>query len=134
MSYSRLYSIWQGMKQRCFDTNATSYQHYGGKGILVCDEWSKFEPFQKWAIENGYQDNLTIDRIESDGNYEPSNCRWVTQKEQNRNKKNNHLLTVNGQTKTLGEWSEITGLAMSTMFNRIRRGLDGKAVVECLDR
>jgi hypothetical protein len=117
------------MKQRCFDSNVNGYQWYGGRGIAVCEEWLRFEPFKEWSLANGYKEHLTIDRIDVYGNYEPSNCKWVTQKEQNRNKRNNHLLTAYGETKTLGEWSEITGLSMSTICNRIRRGLDGDAVL-----
>lgn len=87
---SRLYRIWHNMKNRCFYTNSNCFDDYGGRGIKVCDEWkNSFEKFQDWSMSNGYSDNLTIDRINNDGNYEPSNCRWVSMKEQcsNRRKK-----------------------------------------------
>lgn len=85
--WDRLYVIWQGMKARCEKSYATSYPRYGARGISICDDWHDFETFRGWAIANGYTDKLTIDRIDSDGNYEPSNCRWATYTEQAANKK-----------------------------------------------
>lgn len=79
--YTRLYNIWSNMKERCNSPTNTSYYRYGGKGIKVCDDWQEFIPFQEWALVNGYQDNLTIDRINNDGDYEPSNCRWIFREE-----------------------------------------------------
>lgn len=89
----RLYTIWIDMRRRCYNKNRANYVHYGAKGIKVCNEWNKdFKNFQDWALNNGYQDNLTIDRIDVDGNYEPDNCRWVTTFEQNNNMHNNHKI------------------------------------------
>lgn len=80
------------MKERCYNKNAANYRNYGGRGISICNDWlNSFESFRNWAIENGYSDSLSIDRINVDGNYEPPNCRWATQKEQNNNKRNNRL-------------------------------------------
>lgn len=88
-SKTRLFNIWCGMKQRCNNPNAPKYQNYGGRGIAVCDEWkNSFEKFRAWVLNNGYSDDLTIDRINNDGNYEPDNCRWATVTEQNQNKRN----------------------------------------------
>ena len=87
----------------------------------MCDEWLSFEPFKKWALSNGYQENLTIDRIDNDGNYEPFNCRWATAKEQGNNRRTNHLLTHNGETHTIKEWSEITGIKYCTLVGRINQ-------------
>ena len=82
---TRTYRIWDNMKQRCSNENSDKYRYYGGKGIRVCDEWNKFEPFHEWAMANGYDDKLTIDRIDGDGDYEPDNCRWATITTQSRN-------------------------------------------------
>lgn len=116
---TRLYRVWSDMKQRCKNQNGTYYHIYGGKGISVCDEWQEFDNFYKWAIENGYKDELTIDRIDSNSNYEPSNCRWATQKEQQNNKSNNHLITYNGKTQTMKQWAEELDINYSTLVGRI---------------
>ena len=101
MTKTRLYNIWQSMKQRCSLPSASCYKYYGGRGITVCNEWQNFEPFCEWALANGYADNLTIDRIDVNGNYEPNNCRWLTIQEQQNNTRRSHNITFNGITKTL---------------------------------
>lgn len=123
MRYTRIYNIWKSMQQRCKNPNSINYKNYGAKGVLVCKEWSdNFEAFRDWAMANGYNDNLTIDRINVNGNYEPENCRWVSYKEQANNKSNNRLVEFKGEIHTLGEWSSITGVKLSTIWARLQRG------------
>ena len=106
-SGTRLYHIWSNMKARCQNPRNQSYADYGGRGIYVCPEWfSSYATFQEWALLNGYAANLTIDRRNTNGNYEPSNCRWVTYSRNNRNKRNTPLYTAFSETKCLKDWSE----------------------------
>lgn len=120
---SRLYTIWNNMKMRCSNPSSISFKNYGGKGIKVCDEWfDTFESFYKWSINNGYHDSLTLDRIDSNGDYKPSNCRWATMKEQQNNRGNNNTLTYKNVQHTLAEWSDITGIPYDTLWTRIKRG------------
>lgn len=122
---SRLYNIWQAMKNRCNNPNVKAYRNYGGRGIRVCEEWmSGFGAFRDWAYANGYAENLSIDRIDNNGNYEPANCRWVTDVAQASNRRTNRVYTINGETHTLTEWAEIKGLNPKTVFNRVYTGWD----------
>ena len=100
----------------------TLYKNYGGRGIKVCDEWNSFENFYKWAVNNGYEDNLTIDRIDCNGNYEASNCRWVTVEKQCNNKRNNVLITYNKETHTMAEWNRILNFPKGLLKTRLNRG------------
>lgn len=118
---SKLYSIWVNMRNRCSNQENKSFAYYGGRGISVCDEWNEFLNFEKWAIQNGFEENLTLDRVDVNGNYDPENCRWISRKEQMRNTRSNHLLTYNGETKTMAEWAEITGIPYSTLKQRINK-------------
>ena len=88
----RLYNTWKCMRQRCNNPNNTSYEHYGGRGISICDEWNDYVNFRNWAYANGYDDTLSIDRINNDGNYEPSNCRWVNNEIQTNNQSRNRII------------------------------------------
>lgn len=109
MYKTKLYNVWYGIKRRCLHKNDPHYENYGARGISVCDEWKDdFLAFYNWAIENGYDENkkLSIDRINVNGNYEPNNCRWVTMKTQQNNRRNNHRITYKGETKTLQQWAE----------------------------
>lgn len=116
---TRLHVIWDGMKKRCNCITDKHYVWYGERGIRVCKEWSdSFQSFKRWALENGYQDDLTIDRIDNDGDYEPNNCRWISQAEQCRNKRNNILLTLNGETMCIAEWAKKLGINSETIRNR----------------
>lgn len=116
---SRLYRIWHGMKNRCNNPNTCNYKNYGGKDIKVCQEWEEFIPFREWANSNGYADNLTIDRIDVNGNYCPENCRWVDIKTQNNNTTRNRLLTAFGKTMNVAQWSEKVGIKRGVIYNRI---------------
>lgn len=123
MSHSRLYQIWNSMKQRCSNPNAISYVRYGKRGIKVCDEWeSSFEAFRDWSLENGYSDDLTIDRIDNNGNYCPENCRWATNKEQQNHTSYNRPYTYNGETHNIMEWAEKTGIHPNMLYKRLYRG------------
>lgn len=130
MSHTRLHNIWLTMRQRCEKPNSSAYPKYGAKGIKVCSEWSVFENFRDWSLSNGYTDNLTIDRINPLGNYEPSNCRWVTQKIQQNNRSNNVRLTYRGRTHSIIEWSEITKIPLRNLYDRYYRGWDISRIFE----
>lgn len=119
---TRLFHIWSNMKQRCYNKNAKKYPNYGHRGITVCDEWrNDFMNFYDWAINSGYSDNLTIDRIDVNGNYEPNNCRWATLQQQARNRRNTPMYTLNGVTRCLSEWCEIYNIKYHTVYNRIKK-------------
>lgn len=115
---NRLRYIWNGMKSRC----RPGHKYYGDQGISVCDEWLDFDVFKSWALNNGYDDTLTIDRINNVLGYSPDNCRWVTRSQQQRNTSYNVNLTFNGETHCIREWAEILGFSEHALRNRIRRG------------
>lgn len=123
--YYRLYTIWRGMKKR---TNDKSDLNYGGRGITVCKEWGEYLNFKEWALNNGYSDELTIDRINNDGNYEPSNCRWATPKEQSNNTRRNVVIEYNGEYKTISEWSNITGIREGAINKRYKAGWSAEKI------
>ena len=125
------------MKQRCFNPNNPRYKNYGGRGITVCKEWNDFANFYEWAIAHGYDENLnkekklcTLDREDVDGNYEPSNCRWITNKQQQNNKTDTVLYTYDNKTYTISEWADILNLPLNILKSRITRGWDIKRVLE----
>jgi len=124
-SYTRLYGVWSSMKRRCSSKKHKSYTDYGGRGISVCDEWkNSFEAFRDWSYLNGYSSELTIDRIDNDGDYCPLNCKWSTPMEQGNNKRNNVVLTYNDETLTLKEWSLKLNIRKDTLSKRIKSGWD----------
>lgn len=132
LTKTRIHRICTQMKTRCFNPKDEHYKDYGGRGITICDGWKdNFQAFYDWALSNGYEEHLTIDRIDVNGNYEPSNCRWATQKEQSNNKRTTPFITFNGVTKTLLEWSDITGIKYQTLFYRYKAG---KTPVEILKK
>ena len=133
---TRLHRIHHNMKNRCYNKNFKEYKNYGGRGITICSEWLDSEKtkikgthisniskglivFKKWALENGYSDELTLDRIDPNGNYEPSNCRWVSRKEQNNNRTNNHYITYKGKTQSISKWAEELGIKRQKIVDRL---------------
>jgi len=134
--HSRLYTIFVNMKKRCLKAYCKDFKNYGGRGITVCAEWADTENirvdgkycskgwihFKEWALANGYADNLTLDRIDTNKDYSPNNCRWVSSKVQNNNRRNNFLITYNGVTKTLQQWADDLKIHKNTLRNRLLRG------------
>lgn len=120
MTGERLYRIWQGMKNRCRNENTEHYDRYGGRGISVCEKWNNsFESFMEWAKSNGYEDGLSIDRIDNNKGYSPDNCRWATRVEQANNCDSNRILRHNGEEHTLAEWAKIRGINYHTLYSRV---------------
>ncbi len=120
MSKTNLYNIWNGMKFRCYNPNSNSYNDYGGRGIVVCDDWiNNFENFYEWSISNGYQKGLTIDRIDTNGNYCPENCRWISKGEQAKNRRMNYSIEYKGENKTLQEICDELNINYKRTHNRI---------------
>lgn len=134
-THSRLSEIFRSMKKRCYNTKSIQYEYYGGRGIRLCDEWNDrtiirisgigytkgFLAFKKWALKNGYQDNLSIDRIDVNGNYEPANCRWVTRQSQANNRRSNKYITYKGKTQSLADWCRELKLDYIIIKERFRR-------------
>lgn len=126
-----LYGVWNTMKQRCYNPNNHKYKNYGERGIAVCSDWkNNFWSFYHWAISNGYQRGLTLDRINVNGNYEPSNCRWVNQKIQQNNRRNNYI--TNG--KTIAEWADKSEFSYTTIRKRIESGMTPEEALSTPDR
>ena len=123
LSGSRINGIYRSIKERCKNKNNPAYNHYGGRGIRICAEWdSDFSKFYEWSMANGYSPELTIDRIDNDGDYAPENCRWVSMRVQQNNRSNNVRITYNNETHTLSEWAGITGISKSALYHRYARG------------
>ena len=123
MSDTRMYKIWCDIKSRCNHEYDTNYNNYGGRGIRVCDEWDNdFMAFYDWSIVHGYNDKLTIDRIDVNGNYDPSNCRWISFYDQQYNKRNTKYYEYNGDMITIYDIMKITGLKYNTIKTRLNRG------------
>lgn len=121
--YKSLYSIYHGIKRRCFCKTCNRFKDYGGRGITMCKTWlDSVDDFIEWSLKNGYEDGLTIDRIDNNGNYSPDNCRWITRREQNRNKRTNLIVEYHGESKPLVDWCEELGLKYDPIHNRITKG------------
>ena len=126
MTDSRLYRIYKHMLNRCNNPNDIRYTQYGGRGISICDEWNTFEKFATWANNNGYQDTLSIDRIDVNKDYSPENCRWSTPYEQSCNKTNTRLVTFGGKTQCIAEWAKELNMPYKKLWRRFNLGWDVK--------
>ena len=131
ISETKLYQTWANMRQRCNNPKIPKYKNCGGRVISVCDEWFDFRAFYEWAISSGYQEGLSLDRINNDGHYEPSNCRWATASQQRRNTRNSTTITIDGITKTAPDWAEsrIGNASAHLIRDRIKRGWHPKDAV-----
>lgn len=130
-SDTKTHRIWRGMLERCGNQNNKRFPQYGGRGIKVCKRWQTFENFiaDMGECKAGY----SIDRINPNGNYEPGNCRWASQKDQQNNRTNNHRLTMNGETHTISEWCDRLGLSRSTVMDRLAKGWSAEKALSTED-
>jgi hypothetical protein len=129
---ARIHHVWRGMKQRCYNPSHTNYYNYGGRGITICQEWlTNSQAFTQWALVNGYAADLTIERLDVDGNYTPDNCTWITQHDQSRHRRNNRLLTAFGETKCLRDWSidPRCQVRHAGLLKRIQKGMDAETAI-----
>jgi len=120
---TKLHMVWLSIKQRCFNKNTSQYHNYGGRGITLCDEWLVFSAFQKWAIESGYEQGLSIDRIDVNKAYSPDNCRWATPKEQANNTRRTRLYEIEGEVLSMKQWAERYDVPYSRVKKRIWSGM-----------
>ena len=128
-SQTRLYRIWKGMKNRCYNPKVHEYENYGGRGIRVCAEWQSFEAFRDWALQNGYSEDLTIERKDSSGMYEPSNCTWIPLTDQGKNTRRIRYIEYGGRKMSLADWSKELGGGPNLVTTRLQRGWTEEAAV-----
>ncbi len=127
----RLYRIWSNMKSRCYSQTDRNFKRYGARGIEICQEWrTDFLKFREWAIANGYQDGLSIDRIDNNKGYSPDNCRWADRTTQSNNRRTNVFITYHGETHTIAEWAMITGVKSATLASRKAHGWSDEECIE----
>lgn len=135
-SNSKLYMVWADMKTRCYNQKDPNYKRYGARGITVCEDWKDFAKFKEWALANGYEENTdhqkkcSLDRIDNNGNYEPSNCRWATAREQTNNTRRNTRVQYKGEEHTLAEWARIKGMSYTSFMSRYCRGWSFERIME----
>jgi len=123
MSSTRMFKIWVGIRKRCTNKKCIAFKDYGGRGIKVCERWQDFNNFYL-DMKNSYSDKLTLDRIDTNGDYEPSNCRWATNKMQSNNRRNNVFINLNGVVKTVSEWADLSGVSSKRISHRVKNGWD----------
>lgn len=128
---TRLFSIWSSMRKRCNNKND---MHYGGRGISVCNEWNDYQTFKEWSIASGYDDNLTIERIDVNKGYCPQNCTWIPLSKQAKNKTNSRYVTINGKTALITEWCKVAPVTVTTVYQRIRNGWNVEDALTLTDR
>ena len=128
---TKLYYVWRGILNRCENVNFKSYQDYGARGITVCKEWHDSKPFFDWAKSTGYEDGLEIDRIDTNGNYCPDNCRWIKRLENANNKRNNKLIEYNGEVKTLAEWARYFDVNYKNLSRNL---IKGYSLIDAVER
>lgn len=126
----RLYNIWRDMRSRCSNPKNIGFNLYGGRGISVCPQWRTFKPFSEWAMQNGYQPDLTLDRIDVNGNYCPENCRWLSLNEQQKNKRVNIYVTASGRTQCIADWAKELQIKPSVLYKMNYSGKDLAAFIE----
>lgn len=120
--HTKLYEIWKSMKQRCFNPNNSSFHRYGGRGIIVCDDWkNNFSSFYDWSMTNGYSQNLSLDRIDNNSNYCPENCRWTDKLTQANNTRTNRYFVYKNQTKTIAEWSRFFNISYKNLYIKLQK-------------
>ena len=130
-THTRLYATWRNMKMRCTNPNTKVYKNYGGRGITVCDEWAHdFTTFEKWAVEHGYKDSLTIERIDYNKSYSPENCTWIKPGDQAKNRRGNIMITLGAETKPMREWCSLFRLPYKIVHQSMsRKGINGEAAL-----
>lgn len=126
---TRIFRIWMGMKARCLNKNVVEYSRYGGRGISLCSEWMSFEVFHTWAFKNNYNDLLSIERIDVNGNYCPENCTWIPKAVQAKNRRSSRFLTVNGERKIMSDLANQYGISSAAILSRLKRGWNEEAAV-----
>jgi hypothetical protein len=120
--WTKLYGVWGAMKGRCYSPGTKDYKRYGARGVRMCVEWHDFETFRTWALSHGFRKGLTIDRVDSNGNYEPENCRWISKGEQQANIRRAIKLTLNGETRSLYRWARVVGMSADLLRTRHYNG------------
>lgn len=125
----KIRNIWSGMVQRCYNPKTRGYRWYGAKGITVCDEWRHFRAFKAWAVASGFKPGLSIERIDNSKGYCPENCKLIPLNEQGKNRSDNHYITMNGETKTLSDWSKSIGINRSALCHRLARGMNEETAI-----
>lgn len=128
-----LYYIYHAIKCRCYNPNDKAFHNYGARGIKISDKWNTYDNFEKWALKNGYKKGLWIDRIDNDSDYSPENCRWITPKEQQNNKRTNVKIIIDGVEKTIQEWADYSGIKPMTIKRRIKLGWDNSDLLKPVD-